>query len=98
MSKPEFTSGPWKVDFGHPRGLPGGISQKGAPHKPVTRFNSFARPSTREALANAHLIAAAPEMYEALEAIWNSLDASMEEQSHALQMVATAIAKAEGRS
>lgn len=59
------TKGPWKIDFGHPRGLPGGISvAKGG--RPVTRFNAFARPSTPEALANARLIAAAPEIKTAL--------------------------------
>ena len=36
--------------------------------RPVTRFNAFARPSTPEALANARLIAAAPDLLEACRA------------------------------
>ncbi len=61
-----FTPGPWKVDYGYPRGLPGGISRADAPRTSVTRFNTFARPTTAEAEANARLIAASPCLLEAL--------------------------------
>lgn len=61
MSGVKHTPGPWKIDFGHPRGNPCGISAKND-GRLVTRFGVFARPSTLEALANARLIAAAPCM------------------------------------
>lgn len=60
MSGVKHTPGPWKIDFGYPRGLPGGISTMNG-GRPVTRFNTFARPTSPEALANARLIAAAPD-------------------------------------
>lgn len=65
MSGVKHTRGPWKIDFGHPRGNPCGISAKND-GRLVTRFGVFARPSTPEALANARLIAAAPDLLEAL--------------------------------
>jgi len=65
MGEIKHTPGPWKIDFGHPRGNPCGISTKND-GRLVTRFGVFARPSTPEALANARLIAAAPELLKAL--------------------------------
>ena len=64
MSGVKHTPGPWKIDFGYPRGLPGGISTMNG-GRPVTRFNTFARPTSPEALANARLIVAAPDLLEA---------------------------------
>lgn len=64
----KHTPGPWKIDFGHPRGQPGGISATND-GRIVTRFGTFARPSTPEALANAALISAAPDM---LDALWEA--------------------------
>jgi hypothetical protein len=62
----KWTPGPWKVDFSHPNNLPGGISQAARSRRSITRFNAFSRPTTAEALANAHLFAAAPDLYESL--------------------------------
>ena len=47
----------------------------------------------KEAIANAHLIAAAPDMYEALKAAWNEdIDTSLAVH----QQIAEALAKANG--
>jgi hypothetical protein len=72
------TKGPWKIDFGHPRGHPGGISQALGSYRPVTRFGAFARPSSPEALANARLIAAAPDLLEAAMGAWSIMEEVIE--------------------
>ena len=100
MSGVKHTPGPWKIDFGYPRGLPGGISTMNG-GRPVTRFNTFARPTSPEALANARLIAAAPELLEALE--WYASDAvscceinTHEEFERFTERARAAIARARG--
>lgn len=74
MSGVKHTPGTWKIDFSYPRGLPGGISTMNG-GRPVTRFNTFARPTSPEALANARLIAAAPDLLEALQYAVNTIEA-----------------------
>lgn len=59
--KPKYTPGPWKVEP---------IDRNGR-YKIETELHS-----TDEALANARLIAAAPEMYRLLHAIWAKTDPS----------------------
>ena len=94
MSDVKHTAGPWKFktdpftgDCGlHAEGTGifaeafADIRHQGECNKP-------------EALANARLIAAAPDMLEALKHILDSEDANL-----SLLLVETAIAKAEGRS
>jgi hypothetical protein len=87
------TPGPWTITRGtKERGsLARGI------HRPdgatVVRFNGLGRPASREGEANAHLIAAAPDLLEALKALqraggmWPDL----------APQVLAAIAKAEGK-
>lgn len=103
------TPGPWKIDYGHPRGLPGGISRAAAPWTAVTRFNTFARPTTPEALANARLIAVAPDLLEAARQAEQALltfcdHYVIEDRDHdlaaerAIQAIRAAIAKATGET
>jgi len=62
--KTEHTRGPWKIDIGHQTGRALGIS---APTRNIVNFNGLAAPASSESHANALLIAAAPDMLEALE-------------------------------
>ncbi len=59
---------------------------------PVEGDRSF----NSESKANAHLIAAAPEMYEALKAVWSYL--AFRDSGEPFKQVTDALAKAEGRS
>lgn len=66
------TPGPWKVRFIH-NGAPyqieapnGDDRKSGAVGKRVTRWGCFMLPTSAEAVANAHLIAAAPDLLQAL--------------------------------
>lgn len=56
----QHTPGPWVAERGHLTDRIYGI-------KNVTRWNFLLRGKSEEAQANARLIAAAPEMYEALK-------------------------------
>ncbi|MNT50659.1 hypothetical protein D3C86_1063590 [compost metagenome] len=99
MSGVKHTPGPWKIDFGHPRGNPCGISAKND-GRLVTRFGVFARPSTPEALANARLIAAAPDLLAAADAAMLFYDAIGDDhrpgECKVLDDLARAIAMATG--
>ncbi len=69
MNSPKFTPGPWVTD----KSLPEGVYSSDATGSIVARvggrgFELAYRP-TEERAANARLIAAAPKMYAALEAI-----------------------------
>jgi hypothetical protein len=62
-----FTPGPWHADFGETFRIREGDGSSVA----YTQFVHLrGRRDTEEATANARLIAAAPELYEALELIW----------------------------
>lgn len=73
MSEVRHTPGPWEIRFsanGYPYGInaPNGDDRKpGAVGSLVLRWGAFALPSSAEALANARLIAAAPEMLALLQ-------------------------------
>jgi hypothetical protein len=107
------TPGPWAVmtnrqgypyqisaPFSDPR-KPGGITD-------VTRWASISLPSSPEGQANARLIAAAPEMLEALKAYdaamtscWGSPDdlpSGHPDAARCWPMARAAIARAEGRA
>jgi hypothetical protein len=81
----KHTPGPWSVQYND--GMSADIV--GAHERVAITY------ATENQSHNARLIAAAPEMYEALQAI---IAAKEEGFPEALQMGRTAIAKAEGRS
>lgn len=93
------TPGPWKIDRYFPSRRPFGISQDlgNKPGKAVTTSGGFARKSTDEAEANARLIAAAPDMLEALEYICEAEWDGINEPPWA-ERARAAIAKAKGEA
>lgn len=73
MSKAKHTPGPWEAvgnlvrsPMFQPDGLPRGVQI-------VECMDGYFQPFTEEAKANAHLIAAAPELLDALEACRDAL-------------------------
>ena len=71
MGESKHTPGPWIIKYsgnGYPYQLdaPNGSRGPGV-IRSVTRWGAFSFPSSPEALANARLIAAAPELLEALK-------------------------------
>jgi len=70
MSK--YTPKPWKVDFSHSSGLARGVS---AERRNIINWNGISAATQGESQANAFLIAAAPDLLEALQAIYNHHDA-----------------------
>lgn len=67
MNKPKFTPGPWSVDSGDPFLV---TSDADGLFVAVTETDDR---NDDECEANTHLIAAAPEMYEALRAMYYAL-------------------------
>lgn len=112
--KEKFTHGPWKVFIddtgGELTGWPISIGAANEEDKSIVRpgghypYEWDAAMSQTEAVANAHLIAAAPEIYKALDAAKNALrsyqygNASPELAEAIADMADKALAKAGGRS
>lgn len=63
MSK--HTKGPWSVTYTHGKGYPGQIEADNGTL--ITTWGGICRKSTAEGQANAELMAAAPDLLEALE-------------------------------
>ncbi len=85
----KHTPGPWKVDDSRIDDMNGGIGKAVA----------FADRRRVNYKANANLIAAAPEMYEALKAIVKVMDGSQPiDYPGALMVAQYAIKKAEGKA
>jgi len=88
----EYTKGPWTVNKEF--GMQGMID---ANEHPVAATCGYASPKGRE--ANANLIAAAPDLFEALEAIVNDLPINRDWLNPDYENMAyAAIAKAKGES
>lgn len=73
MTQAKFTKGPWMLEYGEVkhrpssiRAIEGGVS--------ILRANAFCRVAAKETRANAHLMVAAPDMYEALEQILGNVE------------------------
>lgn len=97
MSETKHTKGPWHCTKKHPRQISDARGFKIAKCLRLTKGSNFSMPE-EEAQANAHLIAAAPELLEALKAVLDSLFESGRRDFEAEQRAEDAIAKAEGRS
>lgn len=100
--KPKFTSGPWRVRDSGPQFCsltPGSkmfVLEQSSPDELHIGFacSWINDPEDAiEAKANAHLLAAAPDLYEALANLENDAGQIPE---HAWQMVQAALAKARG--
>ena len=94
----KHTPGPWTIQWGR-----NGNEYPIAIHNGTANVvNAISRPAQDEATANAHLIAAAPEMYETLQKMvadeaFEDLCQGIGEIPSWLTMARAAIAKAEGR-
>ena len=97
-NKTQHTPGPWHSQRPHGSDIPvWGVDEKS--RGCVALVNMSAERAT-EAAANARLIAAAPEMYEALKALVESLDWEAKRSGTTYaghEDARAAIAKAEGR-
>jgi hypothetical protein len=73
MSKTTWTPGPWLIltAKGYPYAIQASHVSPNTPGviRDITRWAAISMPSSKEGQANARLIAAAPEMAEALEAL-----------------------------
>lgn len=91
----KHTPGPWEVENAkaphtHHRWRIGSVS------KPIAAV--LDTPSGKEEIANAHLIAAAPDLLEACKAAYTSLIAQLGPHHEITEQVGAAIAKAEGHA
>jgi hypothetical protein len=90
MSETKWTPGPWRVRHGHP-------SKTIRYVDPVLRFDSLIRKGQNYE-ANARLIAAAPDLYEALDTALMLLDMYIEDGawSEKIESMELVLAKARG--
>ena len=99
MSKPAFTPGPWRV-YRTATGFVMGIGDDSGDGITDGRFALW-RGHDDEAEANARLIAAAPDMYEALKLAYRNFEGfggtdGHDKANEALPIIRAAIAKATG--
>lgn len=96
MSEPKFTPGPWTVRFDH--------DNIGYPCYFIHGFSGDAKRDVALHTANANMIAAAPDLYAALEMLLADIEEYQRinqlggENNHAQVLARAALAKAEGRS
>ena len=99
MSDTKFTSGPWVVDFGGTIGHVKSVAENEYANTPTVARYDIGIPgvSESEQYANAQLIAAAPELYEALkQAVTSMQDAGYPNSHLAVRAGMQALAKARG--
>jgi len=92
QGRAQFTPGPWVVTE-HSAGM---ICVAGPDHKDLCAVG-YNRTEGRNDVANANLIAAAPAMYEALQATLAYFLRSKQTHAPEVQIIRQAIAQAEGR-
>ena len=101
MSDTKFTPGPWLVDevLDH-RGNPCAYSVWPSHERQCQRNRIASTPDgvTAEAKANAHLIAAAPEMYEAAETALECLENNGFARAYVEDLLRNALRKARGEA
>ena len=91
------TEGPWEVWTITDTGLPGIVAHNGPTVAEVTKWTSAGGSDPEVMQANARLIAAAPELLEALETIMDSVEAKkVRLDIYELELAERAIAKANG--
>lgn len=95
MGEGRFTPGPWRVDPDFPADIQvrDGSRDLACTSRSIIRNNP---PDQAETWANAHLIAAAPEMYAALSELLEHLDSHCVTEGDCNQ-ARSALAKAESR-
>ena len=99
MSNQTHTPGPWtiKTDLGIPLQILGAPTEKNPRYNPITRCGTtFIAPTSDEAMANARLIAAAPELLEALKNLLAYLETE-DMRPLNMNLARAAIAKATGK-
>ena len=97
MAEKRFTPGPWKLaDDGSP--FIYRLNGEGINRMAATVHHCWMRTPVdpREVMANAHLMCAAPELYEALEATVAALASSGSMHQKALDAAEAALAKSRG--
>lgn len=98
MSETKFTKGPWSVDGWHTSAVIAKLSDLTYVRVAECDTKDFPNPDWK---ANAHLIAAAPELYEALEELMRA-EAVLDDDNAVLiaarQKAAAALARARGAS
>lgn len=101
MTQAKHTQGPWRLSpFSSNEIISGKIAtteNMGKPIAVVNGWNNASLPEKEEYRANAHLIAAAPELLEALEhAAFHLERLGYEEEEPGMTKIRAAIAKARG--
>lgn len=91
MSEQNWTKGPWKSHAYNQR--MGSLISWGDISKGESIAIAVAQKDAKEGIANANLIAAAPEMYEALACLIDVCDGNYRELTDEMQLV---LAKARG--
>ncbi|MDC0088141.1 hypothetical protein OAI07_01220 [Akkermansiaceae bacterium] len=92
MSNSKHTPASWSVDLDD-NSIDVWGANNDAPIVKMDNPNEWNKLTQEEVVANAHLIAAAPDMLEALKAIWLSSNVG-----NLTELAEIAIAKAEGRA
>lgn len=80
MSETAWTPGPWRRFTGGTTN-PKAYGVDGNNGRAVVRWQGLAKPESDESQANAHLIAAAPELYEALRLVSAIMACDTDEES-----------------
>lgn len=99
MTEPKFTKGPWGLDVGFESSRPGDFDEYWQVHDGHDAIACSANCYAGNREANAHLIAAAPDLYEALQACLNFMENTESELGFSLESADQAratLAKARG--
>ena len=91
------TEGPWEVWTITDTGLPGIVAHNGPTVAEVTKWTSAGNSNPEVMQANARLIASAPELLEALDALlWAAAEKTLKQKEEVWEQARRAIARANG--